>query len=252
MVLSSDIVIMSILVSMLLFFVVVVGVVIIHVFITARSVRRALVDDANNNTTATTDPLPAQTHRGYSRPRMSQADLDKLPSFNYNDDNESKSTTIVGGKGRDMVDQFGDCAVCLDTFKLGEKCRVLPLCKHSFHAKCVDGWLLKIPVCPICRDNVALSSRRIEREEISGSRRNSSQFSGEMSLFCGSIATTESTSSSRFSDASFVTVVGGGRLRSVENGDVIIEMVESNGDHVDVIDRSLSGPPRSSVDSLPL
>ena len=44
-----------------------------------------------------------------------------------------------------------DCAVCLENFKMGEKCRLLPLCRHSFHAECIDSWLLRNPICPICR-----------------------------------------------------------------------------------------------------
>ncbi|CAN6477529.1 unnamed protein product [Victoria cruziana] len=43
------------------------------------------------------------------------------------------------------------CAVCLEGFERGDRCRLLPLCKHSFHANCVDLWLLKTPFCPICR-----------------------------------------------------------------------------------------------------
>ncbi|KAG6486353.1 hypothetical protein ZIOFF_054923 [Zingiber officinale] len=43
------------------------------------------------------------------------------------------------------------CAVCLERFGAGERCRLLPLCRHSFHAQCVDPWLLTAPVCPICR-----------------------------------------------------------------------------------------------------
>lgn len=44
-----------------------------------------------------------------------------------------------------------ECSVCLDGFQRGETCRLLPLCRHTFHAKCVDSWLYKNPLCPICR-----------------------------------------------------------------------------------------------------
>ncbi|TVU28357.1 hypothetical protein EJB05_19873, partial [Eragrostis curvula] len=30
-------------------------------------------------------------------------------------------------------------------------CRVLPGCEHAFHAECVDSWLRKSRLCPICR-----------------------------------------------------------------------------------------------------
>ncbi|WVZ73843.1 LOW QUALITY PROTEIN: hypothetical protein U9M48_022101 [Paspalum notatum var. saurae] len=48
----------------------------------------------------------------------------------------------------------GDCAVCLEAFRPGERCRVLPGCGHGFHAECVDSWLRKSRRCPICRAEV--------------------------------------------------------------------------------------------------
>jgi hypothetical protein len=47
-----------------------------------------------------------------------------------------------------------DCAVCLEAFEAGDRCRRLPRCEHSFHAKCVDPWLKKSRCCPVCRADV--------------------------------------------------------------------------------------------------
>lgn len=33
------------------------------------------------------------------------------------------------------------CAVCLDGFQVGERCRTIPVCRHIFHAHCIDLWL---------------------------------------------------------------------------------------------------------------
>ncbi|WOL19875.1 RING-H2 finger protein ATL74-like [Canna indica] len=44
-----------------------------------------------------------------------------------------------------------ECAVCLDNFEVGDDCRLLPACTHSFHAYCVDNWLLRSWNCPVCR-----------------------------------------------------------------------------------------------------
>nr|KAJ0193248.1 hypothetical protein LSAT_V11C800415410 [Lactuca sativa] len=49
-----------------------------------------------------------------------------------------------------------DCSICLEYFNEGEICRVLPVCDHVFHARCVDKWLTKVPNCPICRTRVRL------------------------------------------------------------------------------------------------
>ncbi|KAF8660291.1 hypothetical protein HU200_057860 [Digitaria exilis] len=48
-----------------------------------------------------------------------------------------------------------ECAVCLGTFDdADELLRVLPGCRHAFHAECVDTWLLAHATCPVCRSRV--------------------------------------------------------------------------------------------------
>ncbi|KAJ4974729.1 hypothetical protein NE237_007903 [Protea cynaroides] len=64
-------------------------------------------------------------------------DLEKLPCFEFKLGDKESSTI--------------DCAVCLESLKMGDNCRLLPICKHRFHAQCIDSWLLKTPNCPICR-----------------------------------------------------------------------------------------------------
>lgn len=46
------------------------------------------------------------------------------------------------------------CVICLEDFKDGEKLRTLP-CKHEFHQKCIDPWLIeKSPLCPMCKRTI--------------------------------------------------------------------------------------------------
>jgi hypothetical protein len=47
----------------------------------------------------------------------------------------------------------GSCAVCLSEFEEGEMVRQLP-CKHSFHRPCIDKWLKRNKVCPLCLQDV--------------------------------------------------------------------------------------------------
>ncbi|XP_027358784.1 E3 ubiquitin-protein ligase ATL23-like [Abrus precatorius] len=75
---------------------------------------------------------------------MSITDLEKLPCYDY--------------VAKDNTSSPVDCAVCLENLITGDKCRLLPMCKHSFHARSVDTWLLKTPICPICRSNAASHS----------------------------------------------------------------------------------------------
>ncbi|KAF0893982.1 hypothetical protein E2562_033397 [Oryza meyeriana var. granulata] len=49
-----------------------------------------------------------------------------------------------------------DCAVCLSPFTLDAELRLLPACRHAFHASCVDAWLRTTPSCPLCRATVSL------------------------------------------------------------------------------------------------
>merc|ERR1719468_1184256 len=42
-----------------------------------------------------------------------------------------------------------NCAVCLCDFEGGERLRMLP-CGHIFHSPCVDTWLRRNKVCPLC------------------------------------------------------------------------------------------------------
>ena len=57
----------------------------------------------------------------------------------------------MGGSGE-------SCSVCLENFCVGDQLRVLS-CRHEFHARCVDAWLLGEkqqqqhwePSCPLCK-----------------------------------------------------------------------------------------------------
>lgn len=44
-----------------------------------------------------------------------------------------------------------ECAVCLSILEDDEMARLLPNCKHTFHAECIDKWLSSQSTCPICR-----------------------------------------------------------------------------------------------------
>ncbi|RLM99149.1 E3 ubiquitin-protein ligase ATL4-like [Panicum miliaceum] len=53
------------------------------------------------------------------------------------------------------VENSPDCAVCLAAFEPDAGLRLLPACRHAFHAACIDAWLRTNPVCPICRGAVS-------------------------------------------------------------------------------------------------
>lgn len=118
---------MEFIVSVVLLFVGIAVLVIIHACIAGRDFWRG--NQGNN--------MGQRSSNGMGR--MSTGDLERLPCFDYDYKAAEKGSSSV------------DCAVCLENFKMGDKCRLLPNCRHSFHVQCIDSWLLKTPICPICR-----------------------------------------------------------------------------------------------------
>ncbi|WCJ20947.1 RING/U-box superfamily protein [Euphorbia peplus] len=161
--LATEIIIMAIVISVILLFLGIGLLVVIHACIVGRSIRNNTATERGNNSSTET---------------LTEDDIEKLPSYDF----------IAKSKGSSPV----DCAVCLDNFKVGDKCRQLPICKHSFHAQCVDEWILKKPICPICRTTA--DSRRL----VSGE---------ESSRFSDDTQTTE-FSSSNLSDSSIQISAG--------------------------------------------
>ncbi|GLJ39847.1 hypothetical protein SUGI_0814810 [Cryptomeria japonica] len=44
-----------------------------------------------------------------------------------------------------------NCCICLEGIDSEESVRILPKCKHYFHGRCIDRWLLCQNKCPVCR-----------------------------------------------------------------------------------------------------
>ncbi|XP_021279289.1 putative RING-H2 finger protein ATL19 [Herrania umbratica] len=47
-----------------------------------------------------------------------------------------------------------ECAICLEEFIDRDRCMVLSKCKHMYHQRCIDRWLLDHSHCPLCRGSV--------------------------------------------------------------------------------------------------
>ncbi|KAJ0112682.1 hypothetical protein Patl1_02717 [Pistacia atlantica] len=168
--LATEVMVMALVISVVLLFLGIGVLIFIHICVVGRTFRRGFGNGGN---------VDGGSNGSMS---MSRDDIEKLPCFDY----------IAKSKGSSPV----DCAVCLDNFKKGDKCRLLPLCNHSFHAQCVDAWLLKNPNCPICRSMA--DSRRFGEE------------------------------SSRFSDISIELIRERPPTESSQRSEIRIEMEENN------------------------
>ncbi|WOG92666.1 hypothetical protein DCAR_0311941 [Daucus carota subsp. sativus] len=61
-----------------------------------------------------------------------------------------------------------ECPVCLSVFEEEEHVKQLPVCKHSFHAPCIDMWLYSHLDCPLCRAPVEPQPQTHHRPSTSG------------------------------------------------------------------------------------
>jgi E3 ubiquitin-protein ligase RNF11 len=46
-----------------------------------------------------------------------------------------------------------ECVICMVEFVIGDSIRFLP-CMHTYHAKCIDDWLMRSFICPSCMEPV--------------------------------------------------------------------------------------------------
>ncbi|GLJ17049.1 hypothetical protein SUGI_0294970 [Cryptomeria japonica] len=99
------------------------------------------------------------TGNGGTKNGLSVSDIQKLPTFICTTHSESLSVD-TDGYGRRTVVKSGyevflcedsECTVCLEQFKDGERCLLMPICRHCFHVDCAKAWLSKQPHCPVCR-----------------------------------------------------------------------------------------------------
>ena len=63
----------------------------------------------------------------------------------------SKKTISENLRVTVMLDKIDSvCAVCLKEYKENDRIGTL-ICRHEFHADCIEGWLLCKNACPLCR-----------------------------------------------------------------------------------------------------
>ncbi|KAL3824699.1 hypothetical protein ACJIZ3_020728 [Penstemon smallii] len=127
-------IIMVIIISLFLFFIGFAAIVLLHFIFLSHTFNRRL--DNSSSASATAEPQPQL-----------------LPDVVY-----------IAAK----FPTKSECAICLDCFEEGDDCRNLPVCKHLFHAGCLDRWIGKKPTCPVCRTRVDLDPKGLTGSRIGG------------------------------------------------------------------------------------
>ncbi|TRY49960.1 Zinc finger, RING/FYVE/PHD-type domain containing protein [Cryptosporidium tyzzeri] len=73
--------------------------------------------------------------------------LESLPVKTYSEWKKLKENELMLNKHSFLQD---NCIICLNDFSSFEMARCLP-CNHVFHDDCIDMWLLRNAVCPLCQ-----------------------------------------------------------------------------------------------------
>ncbi|KAL6967283.1 E3 ubiquitin-protein ligase ring1 [Sarracenia purpurea var. burkii] len=72
----------------------------------------------------------------YGTPPASKSAVEALPNIKITD--------------KLLASDSSQCAVCKDTFELGEEAKQMP-CKHIYHSNCIIPWLELHNSCPVCQ-----------------------------------------------------------------------------------------------------
>ncbi|KAI4355231.1 hypothetical protein L6164_004024 [Bauhinia variegata] len=74
---------------------------------------------------------------------------------------ESYEKVVIGESRRLPGPNDGSCSICLSEYNTKETIRLIPECKHCFHADCIDEWLRMNSSCPVCRNTPSPSSLHV-------------------------------------------------------------------------------------------
>ncbi|XP_065851789.1 RING-H2 finger protein ATL33 [Euphorbia lathyris] len=118
-------------------------------------------------------PSPFRRRRSSNSSRFSD---DQIAEIHPTPTNKEIVSDLKYQKETHVKDLGIECPVCLSVFADGEEVKQLGICKHSFHASCIDMWLNSHSNCPVCRASVAPPPAK--RASSSSSNRNNDVHQG--------------------------------------------------------------------------
>ena len=54
------------------------------------------------------------------------------------------------------IDLFENCVICLDNLTSDDS--IALECRHQFHKKCIELWMKKNSICPLCRNKLQIDN----------------------------------------------------------------------------------------------
>ncbi|CAL4995922.1 unnamed protein product [Urochloa decumbens] len=99
--------------------------------------------------------LPA-AHEMEEAVQIAMALLDRVT---YQHRHCRQSTTDASAAARTTTVEEDCCSICLGPFEDGDRCSIMPLCRHEFHRACIADWLKAYNnTCPLCRAQLQWSA----------------------------------------------------------------------------------------------
>lgn len=89
--------------------------------------------------------------RAYYVRHQRAAEMPLVPFRRFREENEASRVVEMAFGGPAVINDA--CAICLDEFEASESVKLLP-CSHGFHACCLDPWLERSDLCPICKASI--------------------------------------------------------------------------------------------------
>lgn len=93
-----------------------------------------------------------QVHRDFN-----EDDYEMLLALDENNENGGASESQISRLPESVVETGSvqeACAVCLEPPVAGDTIRHMP-CLHKFHKECIDAWLRRKKLCPICKSGIS-------------------------------------------------------------------------------------------------
>ena len=70
----------------------------------------------------------------------------KNDDLNHGNDDTNKSILIFNNK---QLNNFNECIICLENMGNNDEL-ILVKCSHIYHKECLEKWIEKKNVCPLC------------------------------------------------------------------------------------------------------